>query len=177
MALESKPLFHPEVLLQQQTQRTLLDWQREEYAIEKPSNQLLAVTELDSDTWVGEVKRMWGKKLPLTTPPRSTLCRSAARAAARALTAETLKLERTLSDLVNRSAASARAWKTMLFIGAGRHARFNGLARSSPKKHIGRPFPLCGLTTNPSERERARMPCPQVVALSSASNFEMSQYL
>ena len=52
--------------LHQQTQRTLLDWLRVEYAIEKPSNKLLAMTELDSDTWVGEVKRIRGKKLPLT---------------------------------------------------------------------------------------------------------------
>jgi hypothetical protein len=44
----------------------LLDWLRMEYAIENPSNKLLAVTELDSDTWVGEVKRIRGKKLPLT---------------------------------------------------------------------------------------------------------------
>jgi hypothetical protein len=44
----------------------LLDWLRTEYAIEKPSNKLLAVTELDSDTWVGEVKRIRDKKLPLT---------------------------------------------------------------------------------------------------------------
>jgi hypothetical protein len=36
---------------QQQTQRTLLDWLRVEHAIEKPSNRLLAVAELDSDTW------------------------------------------------------------------------------------------------------------------------------
>ena len=36
------------------------------YAIEKPSNKLLAATELNSDTWVGEVKRIRGKKLPLT---------------------------------------------------------------------------------------------------------------
>ena len=35
---------------QQQTQRTLLDWLRVEYAIEKASNKLLAVTDLDSDT-------------------------------------------------------------------------------------------------------------------------------
>jgi hypothetical protein len=42
---------------QQQTQRTLLDWLRVEYAIEKPSNKLLAVAELDSDTWAR------GKKL------------------------------------------------------------------------------------------------------------------
>jgi hypothetical protein len=51
---------------QHQTQRTLLDWLRVEYEIEKPSNKLLAVAELDSDTWVGKVKRIRGKKLPLT---------------------------------------------------------------------------------------------------------------
>src|ERR1035438_7527121 len=59
---------------------------------------------------------------------------------------------------------------------AGRDARFNGLARSSPKQHIGRPFLLCGLTTNPSERKRARKPCPQVVALSSARSAPLAQY-
>jgi hypothetical protein len=46
------PYQHPE--------RTLLDWLRVEYGIEKPSNKLLAVTDLDSDTWVGEVKRIRG---------------------------------------------------------------------------------------------------------------------
>ena len=51
---------------QQQTQSTLLDWLRAEYAIEKPGSKLLAVTEPHSDTWVGEVKRIRGKKLPLT---------------------------------------------------------------------------------------------------------------
>ena len=50
---------------QQQTQRTLLGWLQVEYATEKPSNKLLAVTELGSDTWVGEVKRIRGKKQPL----------------------------------------------------------------------------------------------------------------
>jgi len=40
-----------------------------EYAIEKPRNKLLAATELDSDTWVAEVKRIRGKKLPLTFAP------------------------------------------------------------------------------------------------------------
>ena len=46
---------------QQQTQRTLLDWLLMEYGIEKPSNKLLAVTDLDSDTRVGEVKRIWAR--------------------------------------------------------------------------------------------------------------------
>jgi hypothetical protein len=34
-----------------QTQRTLLDWLRAEYGIEKPSKKLLALTDLDSNTW------------------------------------------------------------------------------------------------------------------------------
>jgi hypothetical protein len=41
---------------QQQTQRTSLDWLRVEYAIEKPSNKLFAVAELDSDTWARSKK-------------------------------------------------------------------------------------------------------------------------
>jgi hypothetical protein len=45
----------------------LLNRLRVEYAIEKPSNKLLATTELDSDTWVGEVKRIRGEKQPLSS--------------------------------------------------------------------------------------------------------------
>jgi hypothetical protein len=41
---------------QQQTQRTLLDWLRVEYGIEKPSNKLLALTDLDSNTWARNKK-------------------------------------------------------------------------------------------------------------------------
>jgi hypothetical protein len=40
-----------------------------EYGVEKPSNKLLALTELDSNTWVSEVKRIRGKRLPLTAVP------------------------------------------------------------------------------------------------------------
>jgi hypothetical protein len=50
----------------------LLDWLRLEYAIEKPSNKLLVVAELDSVTWVGEVKRIQGKKQPLIAAVRPT---------------------------------------------------------------------------------------------------------
>jgi hypothetical protein len=50
---------------QPQTYHTLVDWLGVEYAIEKPSKKLLAATDLDSDTWVPEVKRIRGKKLPL----------------------------------------------------------------------------------------------------------------
>src|ERR1017187_1039561 len=90
---------------QQQTQRTLLDWLRVEYAIEKPSNRLLAATDLDSDTWVSEVKRIRGKKQPLSSSGLHALRDQdpPTIAPARALAAETLTLERTLSDLVNQA--------------------------------------------------------------------------
>src|SRR5437762_9046400 len=105
MAVESKPLFHPEVIRQQVRSFDLpdrvADWQPKlqhwagliasgraddfketallpdfltdilcelsGYHMQKPSNKLLAVAELDSDTWVGEVKCIRGKKLPLTS--------------------------------------------------------------------------------------------------------------
>ena len=97
----------------------MLDWLRVEYAIEKPSNKLLAATDLDSDTWVAEVKRIRGKKLPLTAAGVQGLRAEYTRTIepARALAAETLNLERTLSDLVNQAYALTPAeielmWKT-----------------------------------------------------------------
>ena len=90
---------------QQQTQRTLLDWLRVEYQIEKPGNKLQAVAELDSDTLVAEVKRIRGKELPLTSAGLHALRAEYTRTLepARALAAETLKLECALSDLVNQA--------------------------------------------------------------------------
>ena len=152
MAVESKPLFHPEVLRQQvrsfflpeqtaawqpklehwaelirsgrahqfkETQRTLLDWLRMEYGIEKPSNKLLALTELDSNTWVSEVKRIRGKKHPLSSAGLHALRDKYTRtiAPARALATETLTLERTLSYLATQAygltpAEIALLWQT-----------------------------------------------------------------
>ena len=102
---------------QQQTQRRLLDWLRVEYQIEKPSNKLLAATELDSDTWVGEVKRIRGKKLPLTAAGVHALRDEYTRTIdpARALAVETLTLERTLSDLVNQAYALTPAEIALLW--------------------------------------------------------------
>ncbi len=104
---------------QQQTQRTLLDWLRVEYGIEKPSNKLLALTELDSNTWVSEVKRIRGKKQPLSSSGLHALRSEYTRTIepARALAAEVLTLERTLSDLVNQAYALTPAeialmWQT-----------------------------------------------------------------
>jgi hypothetical protein len=81
---------------QQQTQRTLLDWLRLEYGIEKPGNKLLALTEPDSNTWVSEVKHIRGKKHPLSSAGLHVLRDEYTRTLepARALAAETLTLER-----------------------------------------------------------------------------------
>ena len=104
---------------QQQTQRTLLDWLRVEYDIAKPSNKLLTPTKLDPDTWVSEVKRLRGKKQPLTAAGLHALRDEYTRtiAPARTLAADTLTLERTLSDLVNEACALTPAeidlmWQT-----------------------------------------------------------------
>ena len=98
----------------------MLDWLRVEYAIAKPSNKLLAATALDSDTWVAEVKRIRGKKQPLTAAGVHGLRDEYTRTieTAHALAAETLKLERTLSELVNQAYALTPAeigllWKTV----------------------------------------------------------------
>ena len=83
----------------------MLDWLRVEYGIEKPGNKLLALPELDSNTWVSEVKRIRGKQQPLSSAGLHALRDEYTRTIepARALAAETLTLERTLSDLVNQA--------------------------------------------------------------------------
>jgi hypothetical protein len=58
---------------QQQTQRTLHDWLRAEYGTEEPSNKLLTLPELDSNTWVSEVKRIRGRKPPPTAAPSALI--------------------------------------------------------------------------------------------------------
>lgn len=90
---------------QQQTQRTVLDWLRVEYAIEKPSQKLAALTGLDSDAFVAEVKKLRGKKQPLTAASLAALRAEYTQSIepARALATEALALERTLSDLVNQA--------------------------------------------------------------------------
>ena len=83
----------------------LTDWLRVEYGIEKPSNKLLALTELDSNTWVSAVKRIRGKKQPLSSAGLHALRDEYTRTLepVRALAAEALNLERTFNDLVNHA--------------------------------------------------------------------------
>ena len=89
----------------QQAHRTILDWLRVEYALEKPSKKLQALTTLDSDAFVAEVKRICGKKLPLTAAGLQALRQeyTSTIAPARTLAAEALQLEHELSDLVNQA--------------------------------------------------------------------------
>ena len=98
--------------------RTCLEFEKA-LTVQKPSNKLLAVAELDSDTLVSEVKRIRGKKLPLTAAGVQGLRDEYIRSIepTRALGAEIFKLERTLSDLVNQAYGLTPAeidlmWKT-----------------------------------------------------------------
>jgi hypothetical protein len=71
-------------------------WLLVEYGAAKPSNKLLALADLDSNTWVSEVKRLRGKKQPLSSAGVHALRDEYTRTLepARALAAETLTLER-----------------------------------------------------------------------------------
>ncbi len=104
---------------QQQTQRTVLDWLRVEYAVEKPGNKLQALADLDSDTFVAEVKRIRGKKQPLTATGLQALRAEYTRTVepARTMATEAQQLEHRLSDLVNQAygltpAEIALLWET-----------------------------------------------------------------
>jgi hypothetical protein len=90
---------------QQAACRDLLDWLRIEHAIEKPSKKLQSPTDLDGDGFVAEVKKLRGKKNPLSAAGLRSLRDEHARTIepARQLVAESSALERQLSDLVNEA--------------------------------------------------------------------------
>ena len=85
------------------TGRTLLDWLKVEFKIEKPSQKLQAALTLDSDGLVAEVKKLRGKKQPLSSSGLKALRDEFERSIvpAQRLTAEAASLERQVSDLVN----------------------------------------------------------------------------
>lgn len=85
--------------------RTILDWLRVEHGIEKASLKLQAQIEVDSDSFVAEVKRIRGKKNPLSVAALKSLRDEHGRTIepARVQAAEALQLERQLSDLVNEA--------------------------------------------------------------------------
>ena len=51
---------------QHSTRRSVLDWLRVEYEVEKPSQKLQDPIALDSDAFVAEVKKLRGKSKPLS---------------------------------------------------------------------------------------------------------------
>jgi hypothetical protein len=84
---------------------TILDWLRIEHSIEKASLKLQAPTELDSGAFVAEVKRIRGKKNPLSAAALKSLRDEHANIIepARVQAAEAMQLERQVGNLVNEA--------------------------------------------------------------------------
>ena len=76
-----------------------------EYEIAKPTMKLQAPTELDSDSFIAEIKKIRGKKKPLSAPALKSLREEYSRSIepARALAVEALRLENEISCLVNEA--------------------------------------------------------------------------
>ncbi len=90
---------------QQTTRRQILDWLQVEYEVEKPTLKLQELFSLDCDCLVAEVKKVRGKKKPLSAIGLANLRAEYARSMdpARALMVEAVALESELSDLVNEA--------------------------------------------------------------------------
>ena len=90
---------------QQETRLNIWDWLRMEHEIDKLSNKLRTPSDLDSDAFVAEVKRLRGKKNPLSVAALRSLRDEYTRTIepARIQAAEALNLERQISDLVNEA--------------------------------------------------------------------------
>jgi hypothetical protein len=86
-----------------QTVRALLDWLRIEHEMEKPTTKLTSPIELDSDALVAEVKKVRGKKKPLSLAALRSLRDEHANTIVpeQTLTREARGLERQISDMVN----------------------------------------------------------------------------
>ena len=89
----------------QGTQKSILDWLCVEHEIAKPSRKLQSLTDLNSDDFVAEVKRIRGRRNPLSVAALKSLRDEYASTIepARAQAGEALKLECQLSDLVNEA--------------------------------------------------------------------------
>jgi hypothetical protein len=90
---------------QRETRRTLLDWLKVEHDIAKPTTKVQSPADLDCDSFVAEVRKIRGKKRPLSAAGLANLRNEYARSIepARALAAEALTLENQISDLVNQA--------------------------------------------------------------------------
>ena len=104
---------------QQATRRDILDWLRMEYDIEKPNMKLREPIALDSDSFVAQLKKVRGRKKPLSVAALKSLREEHARTIepAQDLAVEALRLENKVSDLVNEAYGLtpdqvALMWKT-----------------------------------------------------------------
>jgi hypothetical protein len=89
----------------QDTVRSLLDWLKVEHQIVEPSTKIQNPLALDSDAFVAEVRKLRGRKNPLSLAALKNLREEHERTIvpAQALARETLTLERRVSDLVNEA--------------------------------------------------------------------------
>jgi hypothetical protein len=87
----------------QQIRRDVLDWLKIEHEVFDPSTKLSSLVDLDSESFVAEVKKNRGKSKPLSLAALRTLREEFARTIipAQALAVEARSLEQTISDLVN----------------------------------------------------------------------------
>ncbi len=104
---------------QKNTRSDILDWLRVEHEIDKPNKKLQAPSGLDSDAFVAEIKKLRGKKNPLSVAALRSLRDEHTRTIepARIQASEALNLERQISDLVNEAYGLtpdevALMWKT-----------------------------------------------------------------
>jgi hypothetical protein len=83
--------------------RELLDWLKSEHTVAEPSQRLQSALDLDSESFVTEVRKLRGKKNPLSLAALKSLREEHTRTIvpAQALAREALALERRISDLVN----------------------------------------------------------------------------
>jgi hypothetical protein len=90
---------------QQATRRQILDWLQVEHEVEKATLKLQSPFDMDCDGFVAEVRKVRGRKKPLSAAALANLREEYARSIdpARALAAEALNLESEVSDFVNEA--------------------------------------------------------------------------
>ena len=90
---------------QTETSEMLLDWLKIEYEIAKPNKTIQAFLRLDSDALIAEIRKVRGKKKPLSLAGVRNLREEHTRTIlpAQTLAAEARGLEREVSDLVNQA--------------------------------------------------------------------------
>jgi hypothetical protein len=86
-----------------ETRRAVLDWLKVEHGIAEPNSKLQDPINLASDEFIGEVKKLRGKKQPLSLAALRALREEHARTIvpAQALSREAIGLEHQVSNLVN----------------------------------------------------------------------------